>query len=181
MSLGLDKYNSCFITYKITPGFHTFKDLSEALFKILQLDYPGPSTVIVIEFGDITMKTKLVVKSGSIGIRFDEKSFLSIILGFTPGWDYKQYNEYISQKNLNLSNTNKIHLQADVIIGSVMNGLRQPILHSFVWDKPSGFKVFCQAETIQYKKNKSVLNAITFYLDDDKNKKIFMEKHWFLL
>ena len=34
--------------------------------------------------------------------------------------------------------------------------------------KPSGYKVFCEPETIHNKKiNKSVLNTITFYLEDD--------------
>ena len=113
----------------------------------------------------------MVVRSGIIAIRFDEKSFFSTILGFTPGWDYKHYNQYLSQKFVNLSSTNKIHLKCDCIDGSVVNGIREPMLFSFVLDKPSGFKVFCEPETILYKKvNKSVLNTITFYLEDDNNK-----------
>ena len=96
-------------------------------------------------------------------IRFDEKSFFSTILGFTAGWDYKHYNQYLSQKIVNLSNTNKIHLKCDVIDGSVVNGNRQPILYSFVLDKPSVYKIFSEPKTIHYKKiNKSVLNTITF-------------------
>ena len=119
------------------------------------------------------MKTKLVVQSGIIAIGFDEKSFFSTILGFTPGWDYKHYNKYISQKIVNLSNTNKIHLKCDVIDGSVVNGLRQPILDSFVLDKKPGYKVFSEPETIHYKKiNKSVLDTITFYLEDDNNEEV---------
>ena len=34
--LALDEYNSSFITYELEPGIYTFKDLSEALLKILQ-------------------------------------------------------------------------------------------------------------------------------------------------
>ena len=103
------------------------------------------------------MKKKLVFRSGIMAIRFDEKEFLSNILVFTPGWDYKHYNKYIGQKILNLGSTNKIHLKCDCIdgsIGSFQNGLRQPVLFSFVLDEPSGNKVFCQPETIHYKKNK---------------------------
>ena len=103
----LDEYNSSFITYELTPGIYTFKDLSKALFKILKTEYPESSSEIVVEFDDITRKNKLVVKSGIIVIRFDEKSFFSTVLGFTPGWDYKHYNEYISQKIVNLSSTKK--------------------------------------------------------------------------
>ena len=96
--------------------------------------------------------------------------FFSSILGFTPNWDYKHYNEYLSEKYVNLSNTNKIHLKCDVIDYSVVNGLKQPILYSFVLDKKPGFKVSCDPETVDYKKiNKNVLNTITYYLEDDNN------------
>ena len=170
INMVLDEYNSSFITFKLEPGIYTFKDISEALFNILQSEYPGPSNVIDNEFDDITMNTKLVVRSGIISIRFDEKSFFSSILGFIPGWDYKHYNEYISQKIVNLSNTNKIHLKCDCIDGTVVNGSRESILYKFILDKLPGYKVFCEPETILYKKiNKSILNTITFYLEDDNN------------
>ena len=171
IKLVLDEYNSSFITYELDPGIYTSKDISEALFNILQSDCPGDCNVIVIEYDDIKVKTKLDVKAGVIAIRFDEKSFFSTILGFTSGWDYKHYNKYISQKIVNLSNTNKIHLKCDVIDGSVVNGIRNPILFSFVLDKKPGYKVFSEPETIHYKKiNKYVLNTITFHLEDDNNK-----------
>ena len=119
------------------------------------------------------MKTKLVVRPGIIPKRFDEKSFFSTILGFKLYWDYKHYNEYISQKIVDLSSTNKIHLKCDVIDWSIVRGLRQSILFNFILDKPAGYKVFCEPETIHHKKtNKSVLNTITFNLEDDKNEKV---------
>ena len=171
IKLVLDEYISSFVTYELDPEIYTYKDLSEALFNTLQHEYPSSDSEILIRLDDFTRKTKLVVRPGIIAIRFDEKSFFSTILGFTPGWDYKHYNQYLSQKILNLSSTIKIHLKCDCIDGSVVNGIREPILFSFVLDKPSGYKVFCQPETIHYKKiNKSVLNTITFYLEDDNNK-----------
>ena len=136
--LVLDEYNSSLIKYEFTPGIYTVKDLSEALFNILQSEYPGPSNVIDIEFDDMTRKSKLVVSNGIIAIRFDEKSFFNTMLSFNPNWDYKHYNEYISQKIVTLTSTNKLHLKADVTDGSVIHGLRQPILYSFVLDKPPG-------------------------------------------
>ena len=173
IELVLDEYNSSFITYEISPGVYTFKDISEALFNILQTEYPGPSNVIDIEYDDLTMKTKLVVRSGFIAIRFDEQSFFSTVLGFTAGWDYKHYNKYISQKILNLGSTNKIHLKCDCIDGSVVDGIRQPILYSFVLDKKPGYKVFREPETIHYKRiNRSVLNTMTFYLEDNNNTEV---------
>ena len=115
----------------------------------------------------------MVVRSGIIAIRFDEKSFFSTTIGFTPGWDYKHYNQYLSQKIVNLNSTNKIHLKCDCIDSSVVNGIREPILFSFVLDKPAGYKIFREPETIHYKKiNKSILNTITFYLGDGSDKEV---------
>ena len=173
VKLVLDEYNSSFVTNELDPGIYTFEDISKALFNILQSEHPGPSNVIDIEHDDITMKTKMVVRSGVIAIRVDEKSFFSTILGFTPGWDYKHYNKYTSQKVVNLGSTNKIHLKCDVIDGSVVDGIRKPILFSFVLDNLPGYKVFCEPETFHYKKiNKSVLKTITFYLEDDNNEEV---------
>ena len=169
--LVLDGNNSSFITYELEPGIYSYRELSEALFYILQSEYLQSNSEILIRLDDVTRKTELIVNSGNIAIRFDEKSFFSTVLGFTAGWDYKHYNQYLSQKIVNLSITNKIHLKCDAIDGSVVDGVRQPILYSFVLDKPSGYKVFCEPETIHYKKiNKSVLNTITFYLEDDSDK-----------
>ena len=83
IKLVLDEYNSSFITYDLQPGIYTFNVFSEALFNILQLEYPRPSNVIDIQFDNITRKTKLVVENGIIAIRFDGKLFFSTILGFT--------------------------------------------------------------------------------------------------
>ena len=166
IKLVLDEYNSSFITYELNPGIYTFKDVSKALFDIVQ-----HNNVIAIKYDDINLKTRLSLGIGILAIRFDEKSFFSTILGFTPGWDYKHYRMYTSQKILNLGSTKKIHLKCDIIDGSIVDGLRQPILYSFVLDKKPGYKVFSEPETIPYKKiNKSVLNTITFYLEDDNNK-----------
>ena len=108
-------------------------------------------------------------------LRFNENSFKTL-LGFTPYWDYKPTTAvhsdspgvYTSAKILNLSIISIFHLKRDVIVGSVVNGIREPILFSFILDKPLGYKVFSQNETVNFKKkpNKSVLNTIAFYLKD---------------
>ena len=94
------------------------------------------------------MKTKLVVRPVIIVIRFDEKSFFSTSLGFSPHWYYGHYNDYISQKIVNVTTTDKTHLKTAVINGSILDGLRQPVFFTFVVDKPAGYKVFCEPDII---------------------------------
>ena len=134
-----DEYNSSFITCEIRPGNYILKDFSGVCLRILQPEYPGYPNAIDIEFNNITQKTKLIVRQGTIAVRFDGKSFFSTILWFTH-WDYKYCNEYIGQKIVNLSTKNKIHLKCHVIDGSIESGVRQPVLISFVLDKLAGYK-----------------------------------------
>ena len=104
------------------------------------------------------MKTEIILKYiggqkmfGLGTLRFDEKSFFHTLLGFTPYWDYKPSNSsgvYSSDKILNLNIINKIYLKCDVFDGSIQDGVRQPILFSFVLDKPSGYKVFCDLKQL---------------------------------
>ena len=83
--------------------------------------------------------------------------FCSTFLGFTSYWDYKHYNKYISQKVVNSSTTNRIHLKFDVIDGSSVRGKRQPRLFSFVLDRPLSYRILCEPQTIHYKKKQIYL------------------------
>ena len=158
--LNLKQYNDKILTHELSPGIYTIEDISKAVYTMG--DHQG---TLRIEYDDDTMKTKLISpRFGSTfaTLRFDEKSFFNTLLGFTPYWDYKPTNAihanspgvYTSEKKLNLSTKDKIRLNCDVIDGSIQNGLRHPILFSFVLDKKPGYKVFCEPEAIHYKKNK---------------------------
>ena len=87
----------------------------------------------------------------------------------------RHYIGYISQKSISLSTIDKIHLKSDAFDGSVVNGLGKPMLSVFSLDKPPGCKLFCEPETIYYKKiNKFFLNTISFYLEDDDHKEVIL-------
>ena len=46
-------------------------------------------------------------------------------------------------------------------------------MYSFVLNKPPRFKVFCEPETIHFKKmNKYLLNTVTIYLEEDNHEKV---------
>ena len=176
----LKQYNEKFVTYELDPGNYTIEDIQKAVHPLG--DHEG---TLQSEYDNLNKKVKLILTrfGETFGtLRFDKKSFFHTLLGFTPYWDYKPTNAihadapgvYSSDKViLNLNTINKIHLKCDCIDGSIQDGVRQPILYSFVLDKPAGYKIFCEPETIHYKKiNKFILNTVTFYLEDDNNKEV---------
>ena len=169
------EYNSHFITYELPPGIYSIQEILDTI-----NTFSGHMETIQIEYDDISMKSKIIIKYIDeqemlvLGtLKFDKRSFFHTLLGFIPYWDYKSPGVYTSDKILNLNTTNKIHLKCDVINRSVVDGVRQPILYSFVLDKKPGYKIFSEPETSHHEKiNKSVLNTITFYLEDDNNNEV---------
>ena len=109
------------------------------------------------------MKTKLILIcfGGNFGtLSFSEVSFFKTLWDFTPYWDNKPTNaihsdspgNYTSDKIILLSTKDGIRLKCDKKDGSVVNGLRRPILYSFILDKPRGYKVFCEPGKIHKKR-----------------------------
>ena len=89
------------------------------------------------------------------------KNLSKTLLRFKLYWDYKSTNAihadspgfFNSDKFLYLSTIDKINLKCDAFDGSVVNGIgiRQTIHSTFSPDKPAGYMVVCQPETIHYK------------------------------
>ena len=163
------------IGYSLNPGIYEVVDLNNTLKYIL------PDNVkVTITIDDIRLKSNLKNNQTLI---FTEKSFFYTILGFTqshqgPLNDIEGFYQilpgtYQSNKPINITGIDKIHLKADCIQGSIVNGIREPILFSFALSSPPGHKIFKEPRVKLFKKvNKSVLSHITFYFEDDDHKPV---------
>ena len=80
---------------------------------------------------------------------------------------------YKSDKPISITRFDEIHLKCDCIQGSIVNGVREPILYSFALSSPPTHKIYKKSRVIRFKKiNKSVLPHISFYFEDDDHKLI---------
>ena len=80
---------------------------------------------------------------------------------------------YNSDKPINITDIDKVHLKCDCINGSIVTGIREPIKFSFSLDQPHGQEIFKEPRIKLFKKsNKPVLSHITFYLEDDDHKPV---------
>ena len=78
-----------------------------------------------------------------------------------------------SDKTINITGTDKVHLEADCIQRSIVNGSCETILYSFALSSPPGHEIYKELRMKLFKKiNKSVLSHITFYLEDDDYKSV---------
>ena len=167
------------IGYTLDPGIYEVVDLNNTLKYIL------PDNVKVsITIDDIRLKSNLKINQTLI---FTEKSFFYTILGFTRSHSYPLDDidgfyqliegSYKSEKPINITGIDKIHLKCDCIQGSIVNGSREPILYSFALSSPPGHKIYKEPRVKLFKMiNKSVLSHITFYLEDDDHRAVDFNK-----
>ena len=152
------QYNSHFNTQEIFPGIYTVDYISEAVYT--KNDHEG---TIQIKYDDISMKTKLILTRFGLTVgvlRFVEISFFSTVMGCTLFRDYIPTNAIhtdstgiiTSEKNINLGTKDESHLRCDVSDNSVVNGIRELVLYRFLFEKPSGYNVFCEPGTIHLRK-----------------------------
>ena len=161
--------------YSLNPGIYEVVDLNNTLKYIL------PDNVkVTITIDDIGLKSNLKTNQTLI---FTEKSLFYTILGFTRSRSYPLDDidgfyqliagSYKSDRPINVTGIDKIHLKCDCIQGSIVNGIREPILYSFALSSPPGHKIYKQPRVKLFKKiNKSVLSHITFYFEDDDYKPV---------
>ena len=163
------------IGYSLNPGIYEVVDLNYTLKYIL------PDNVKVnVTIDDIRLKSNLKINQTLI---FTEKSFFYTTLGFTQSRSYPLDHidgfyqliagSYKSDRPINITGIDKIHLKCDCIQGSIVNGIREPILYSFALSSPPGHKIYKEPKVKLFKKiNKSVLSHIAFYLEDDDYKPV---------
>ena len=161
--------------YSLNPGIYEIVDLNNTL------KYMLPDNVKVnVTIDDIRLKSNLKTNQTLI---FTEKSFFYTILGFTQSRSYPLDDidgfyqliagSYKSDRPLNITGIDKVHLKCNVVDGSIVNGVRETILYSFGLSSPPGHKIYKEPRVKLFKKiNKSVLSHITFYPEDDDYKPV---------
>ena len=161
--------------FLLNPCIHEVVDLNNTLKYIL------PDNVKVnITIDDIRLKSNLKINQTLI---LTNKSFFYTILGFTQSRSYPLDDIdgfyqliagfYKSDKPINITGIDKVHLKCNCISASIVNGIRQPILYSFRLSSPPAHKIYKEPRTKLFKKiNKSVLSHINFYFEDDDHKPV---------
>ena len=163
------------IGFSLNPNIYNVVDINNSLKYIL------PDNVkINVTIDERKYKTDLKINQTLI---FKNKSFFYTILGFTQSHSYPLDDidgfyqliagSYKGDKPIIITGIDKVHLKSDCIDGSIVNGVREPILYSFALDQPPGHKLYKEPKVKLFKKiNKSVLSHIRFYLEDDDHKEV---------
>ena len=174
-TLGLECIPTKRTGFSLNPGIYEVVDLNNTLNYIL------PDNVKVSDTKD-DVRIKSILKFNQILI-FTEKSFLYTILRFTrshsyPLDDIEGFHQliarsYKSDKPINITGIDKVHLNCNVVDGSIVNGIREQVLYSFALSSPPARKIQNQPRLKLFKRiNEAVLSHIRIYFEDDDYKAV---------
>ena len=160
----------------LPPSIYETSDIKLMLKSLLPNDVK-----VNITIDDIRFRSNL---TNNKTIRFTKISFFYTTLGLI------QYNSSTSSdidgfvqlipgicksiKPNNITGVVEIHLKCNCTIGSILNGVREPILYSSALDKPPDQKIYKEPTIKLFKKiNESVPCYISlFFLEDDGHKPV---------
>ena len=128
----------------LNPGIYEVVDLKNTLKHILPDNVKVNITKVDINILSILKTNQTLI--------FTEKSFFYTLLGFTRSRSYPPDDidgfyqliagSYKSDKPINITGIDKVHLKYDCIDGSIVNSVRKPILFSFALSSPPGHKLY---------------------------------------
>ena len=80
---------------------------------------------------------------------------------------------YKSDKPIKITRIDKVHLKCNVVDGSIVNGVREPVLYFFALDQPPGRKIYKEPKDKLFEKiNNFVFSHLTFRLEDGDYKPV---------
>ena len=173
--LDLKKFPTIRTGYSLNRGICETTDINKTVEKI------SPDIVKVsLTIDDTRLKSNLKINQT---LFFTKIFFLHTILGFTQSHFYSLndidgFYQLIagsckSNKPINITGIDKIHLKCDCIFGSIVNNAREPILNSFALSSPPGHKIYKKPGIKFFKRiNKPALSHIRFYFEDDYYKPV---------
>ena len=130
--------------HSLKPNMYQISGINNTLENIL------PDNVeISVTIDEKLYKSKLKINQTLI---FTNESFFYTMLSFTQSHSYPlddidgfyqlMAGSYKSDKPINITGIDKVHLKCDCIQGNIVNGIREPILYSFALDQPPGHKIY---------------------------------------
>ena len=123
-------------TITIPPGSYEMKGLNKEIMR--QLSSNGDTKAFFLFPNSNTFKSILKINTGYT-VRFSHENSIKKILGFTQD----SYNAGIhhSEKLVNILSINSIFVHINVVNGSIVNGIKNPVIYTFFPKVSPGFKI----------------------------------------
>jgi len=171
-----DKYNKIGITnniagkrtsgsYTIPTGSYELKEIEAAIIRVL----PNSDTLFVLRADNITLKCSMFC---SETVDFSMPDSIGQLLGF-KNRKYAANVNHESDALVNITKTNCIYIDSNLVMGSFVNGKQCHTIHEFYPNVPPGYKIIeVPTHLIFYPINSTSITHASIILKNQDNELI---------
>ena len=169
----VDEYNNTILFHdrarkirkdiRLPRGCYELDEIYEGVMK--QMGWTKSNAPVVIGKNKITLRASLLVKY-SWAVEFPAKNSLGTVLGFDS-----RKEPWISEKIVNILSVNSILIHCDMISGSMVDGVKSPVIYNYSPNVMPGSKIVGDpVKPIYLPVSKDVINELNIWVTDQENR-----------
>ena len=156
-------------------GCYELKQIDESIRKLMNCT--EKTEKIRFSENKITLRASLLIKDKNWYVEFPKKNSLGKVLGFDSQVYHYQVDQFgnplphISEKIVNILSVNSILVHCDMISGSMVDGVKSPVIFNYSPNVAPGSKIVADpAKPIYLPVSKDTINELNIWVSDQDNK-----------
>ena len=135
------------------------------------MNWTEKTAKVVIGKNKITLRASLLIKETGWSVTFPKENSLGSVLGFDSREYVYRKQPYISEKIVNILSVNSILVHCDMISGSMVDGVKSPVIFNYSPNVVPGSKIVGDpVKPIYLPVSKDVINELNIWVSDQDNR-----------
>ena len=167
---------------ELPTGCYELSEINDRIHSLMHWEKEG-EVVVDVKQDPVTLRSLLYIKKKGWAVEFMGDKRLSKILGFTKGMYQYQVDEkgrvipHTSEDIVNILSVNSILIHCDVISGSMVDGIMQPVIFHCSPNVAPGNKIVSEpVNPIYLPVSKDVINELNIWVTDQDSKLLELQE-----
>lgn len=154
---------------QLPRGCYELDEINSGVAKLM--NWTEKTANVVIGKNKITLRASLLIKETGWSVTFPKENSLGSVLGFDSREYVYRKQPYISEKIVNILSVNSILVHCDMISGSMVDGVKSPVIFNYSPNVVPGSKIVGDpVKPIYLPVSKDVINELNIWVSDQDNR-----------
>ena len=154
---------------QLPRGCYELDEINSGVAKLM--NWTEKTAKVVIGKNKITLRASLLIKETGWSVTFPKENSLGSVLCFDSREYVYRKQPYISEKIVNILSVNSILVHCDMISGSMVDGVKSPVIFNYSPNVVPGSKIVGDpVKPIYLPVSKDVINELNIWVSDQDNR-----------
>ena len=154
---------------QLPRGCYELDEINSGVAKLM--NWTEKTAKVVIGKNKITLRASQLIKETGWSVTFPKENSLGSVLGFDSREYVYRKQPYISEKIVNILSVNSILVHCDMISGSMVDGVKSPVIFNYSPNVVPGSKIVGDpVKPIYLPVSKDVINELNIWVSDQDNR-----------